>query len=81
VFSIKKRGTSDRIIRDWLNNIQNLLRPYLRRVNPSMKGPKRNFKVQGIMVIDNKDDISKIEAPLTVKKVVRPNPKNPAGSP
>ena len=46
-----------------------------------MKGPNRNFNVQGIIVIDNRDDISRIEAPFTVKKVVRPSPKNPAGNP
>jgi hypothetical protein len=36
-------------------------------------GPRKTFKVQGIIVIDNKREISATEAPIETRKVVKAN--------
>jgi hypothetical protein len=60
--------------------IQNLLLPNLLKVNESIMGPRKTFKVQGIIVIDNKREISATEAPIDTRKVVKAN-KVPADRP
>ena len=65
--SINTKGITANIIATWLIKIQNLLLPKRFKVNESIIGPKNIFRVQGIIVIDNNNEISLTEAPIETR--------------